>query len=120
MVAESELDAILIHQAAGELITVLGLGSASARPDLRTAEQLKRVRTILIALDKDRAGADNTKWWLDHFRQAVRWTIPVGKGKDPGEYHQGGGGLRLWVRAGLWVDDQGRALDNQGRVMAKG
>jgi hypothetical protein len=100
VVVESDLDALLIWQAAGDLVTVMALGSAQARPDQQALRTLENAKEILVALDVDDAGAKEAwQWWSEHFGQARRWP-PVG-GKDPGEMVQTGVDVRLWVQAGL-------------------
>jgi DNA primase len=100
VVVEAELDAVLLHQEAGDLVAVVALGNSSSRPDVAAAELLGRARLILVALDADRAGAREAwGWWREHYAQARRW--PPVQGKDPGEMQAAGVDLRLWVRAGL-------------------
>jgi hypothetical protein len=106
MVVESELDAILLHQEAGELVGIMALGNAQARPDVAAAELLSRAELILVSLDADRAGAKEAwTWWADHYSQARRW--PPVQGKDAGEMLAAGVNLRLWVQAGLLEYGQG-------------
>ena len=57
IIVESELDALLLSQEAGDLVGVVALGSAQAKPDKKTHEILKRASLILVALDADEAGA---------------------------------------------------------------
>lgn len=100
VVVESELDAILLHQEAGDLAAVVALGSASIRPDRATAAILDQSETILLALDADDAGAKSAwGWWREHYPSAKRW--PTIQGKDPSEARQNGLDLRAWVMAGL-------------------
>jgi DNA primase len=100
MVMESSLDAILIHQVAGDLVTTMALGSAQIRPDEVATAILRQAETILVALDADETGAKAAwQWWGQHFKQARRWP-PVG-GKDPGEMQTAGVNIRSWVIAGL-------------------
>lgn len=100
LVVESELDAVLLHQEAGDLVTVIALGSASSRPDQESAAILGRAKTILVALDSDEAGAREAwRWWKSRFPNAVRW--PVIEGKDPTEAKANGLDLRSWVLAGI-------------------
>ena len=100
IVVESELDAILLHQEAGDLATMIALGSASIRPDQAAAPILHQAGTILLALDADEAGAKSAwGWWHEHFPKAKRW--PTINGKDPSEARQNGLDLRAWVKAGL-------------------
>jgi DNA primase len=97
---ESELDGLLLYQEAGDLVNVVALGNAQARPDQEAADLLKRSRLILTALDADQAGATEAwRWWKDHYPRAHRW--PPIEGKDPGEMFAAGVNLRAWVQAGL-------------------
>lgn len=103
IIVESELDALLIHQEAGDIVTTIALGSAQARPDATTAEILKAADTILLALDEDDAGEKEVwRWWKNHYPQALHWPVPIGK--DPGEAFQAGLDIRAWVQAGLNAD----------------
>lgn len=100
IVVESEIDAILLHQEAGDLAHVVALGSVSIRPDRATAAILDQSGTILLALDADEAGARSAwGWWHEHYPNAKRW--PTIRGKDPSEARQNGLDLRAWVMAGL-------------------
>lgn len=100
LVVESELDAMLLQQEAGDLVSVGALGNAQTRPDQQAADLLSQSRLILVALDADRAGAQEAwRWWKDHYHQAHRW--PPIQGKDPGEMFAAGVNLRAWVQAGL-------------------
>ncbi|NLI32046.1 MAG: hypothetical protein GX422_04575 [Deltaproteobacteria bacterium] len=100
LVVESDLDAMLIWQEAGDLVTVVSLGSAQARPDQEALRTLQNAKEILVALDMDDAGAKEAwQWWNQRFAQARRW--PPIAGKDPGEMFQAGVDPRLWVQAGL-------------------
>jgi len=100
VLVESELDALLLHQEAGDLVTVVALGNAQTRPDQEAADLLQQSRLILVALDADPAGAKEAwRWWQDHYRQARRW--PPIQGKDPGEMWAADVDLGLWVQAGL-------------------
>jgi len=100
ILVESELDAILLHQEAGDLVTAISLGSSDTKPGRVFYERLKQADKILVSLDSDEAGATSTwKFWMMHFSQATRW--PVIKGKDPTEAYLNGLNLRKWVRAGI-------------------
>lgn len=100
VVVESDLDAILLHQLAGDIVTVVALGSAANKPDCRIMKMLEKARVILVALDNDEAGIKATYgWWLPCFPNARRWLVP--NGKDPGEGYQSGLDLKIWVQAGL-------------------
>jgi hypothetical protein len=100
MVVESELDAILIRQEAGNLVTVVALGNASTRPDKDTHDHLGRANRILVSLDADDAGAREAwRWWPHHYPNVTRW--PCVSGKDPGEMWKAGINIRCWVEAAL-------------------
>jgi DNA polymerase I len=100
IVVESELDGILIEQEAGDLVTVVVLGSAQNRPDSVVMAKLRDSRLVLLALDNDKAGVQSSyKWWMRMVPAAKRW--PVLKGKDPGESFQNGVSIRDWVIAGI-------------------
>jgi hypothetical protein len=99
VVVESELDAFLLWQEAGDLAGVIALGSAQTKPDQETNRTLQKASLLLIALDSDEAGAKESLWWKRIYRNAKRWPVPVGK--DPTEAAQAGLDLRGWVKAGL-------------------
>jgi len=100
ILVESELDAILLDQEAGDLVSITALGSSEIKPDTIFYEQLKQADRFLVSLDTDKAGADSSwKFWMEHFPQAIRW--PVIKGKDPTEAYLNGLNLRKWVIAGI-------------------
>jgi len=99
IITESELDGLLLHQEAADLITVIALGSATARPDPETFHALKRARLILFNLDYDKAGIDAARLWMQTFRTVKAWPTPTEK--DPGEYHAAGGNIRAWITAGI-------------------
>ena len=99
VLVESELDAILLSQEAGDLVGVIALGNAQARPDKEAMAALSKCKLILVALDADNAGAKEAwKWWDKHFSTARRWP-PIAK--DPGEMFQQGVDLRIWIKAGI-------------------
>ena len=101
LILESELDAILCSQLAGDLCAVVALGSVTIRPDSETDKLLWNASTILNSLDYDAAGAAQAwKWWPSVYGSRVkRWPVPVGK--DPGEAQTLGINLRTWILTGL-------------------
>jgi DNA primase len=108
IVVESELDGILCHQEAGDLVATLALGSSTVRPDRRSAELLNSAGGILVSLDLDPAGATQAwRWWMDKFDRAIRWSPLPGYGKDPTEMRRAGINIRGWIEAGI-ADAQGR------------
>jgi len=105
MVVESELDALLLHQEAGDLVSVIGLGSAVIRPDKET-QQILKDSTIFVSLDTDEAGRQNFyQYWLKEYKNAIHWPVPVGK--DPSDAYQQGLNIRVWIEAGIaYADNQ--------------
>ena len=111
VVVESELDGILLDGKAGDLVGVVAMGNASAKPTETCHALLSRALHLSISLDSDAprhnpatgktesAGAQGSLWWLKQYRTAVR--VPVIGGKDPGDAFQAGVDLRAWVLAGL-------------------
>ncbi len=99
-IVESDLDAILISQEAGDLVSAVSLGSVSLRPDAETHLYLKAAGIILLSLDYDEAGKKESKWWCGQYGAKVkRWPTPAGK--DPGEAYKAGVNIREWIKAGL-------------------
>jgi DNA primase len=99
LVTESELDGLLLHQEAADLVTVLALRGKDPSPDPETFHALKRARLILFNLDYDKAGIDAARLWMQTFRTVKAWPTPTEK--DPGEYHAAGGNIRAWITAGI-------------------
>jgi len=100
ILVESELDTILLHQEAGDVVTAIALGSSETKPDRVLYERLKEADKILVSLDSDEAGANSSwRFWMEYFPQAIRW--PVIKGKDPTQAYLNGLNLRKWVCAGI-------------------
>ena len=97
-VVEGELDQLLIHQEAGNLVGVIGLGSCTQLPDPALNSRLMTIKSIIVALDNDPAGDSASEFWArdSAFR---RWS-PV-SAKDPGEMFRAGISIRAWIEEGL-------------------
>ena len=102
IVVESELDAWLLYQDAGDLAGIVALGSAQGKPDTRTHEALKAAELILVSLDSDNAGAKAAwSFWAETYGAKVkRW--PSVKGKDASEARLKGLDLKSWVASGIF------------------
>ena len=112
VVVESELDAVLVAQEAGDIITVAAMGSVSSKPDIKLHELLQTMPLVLVAFDYDKAGASAWPWWQKHYCKATVW--PVADGKDPTEAFKRGMSIRAWIKAGVPVCailDAARAAD---------
>jgi len=100
MVVEAELDGIMLHEQAGDLVHVLALGSSSAKPnDPDVLASLDSAVSILLSLDFDQAGQKATAWWQERYSAAEYWPVP--EGKDPGDAYQAGINIREWILDGL-------------------
>lgn len=99
VVVEAELDAMLVHHAAGDLVGALAVLTNRGRPDATAHTALQSAASILVALDYDGPGADGWAWWRETYPQAKRWPVPAGK--DPGDAFKQGEDLRAWILAGL-------------------
>lgn len=99
IVVESELDAIAVASAAGDICSVIATGSAQTMPRGEAEEILKTAKRILVSLDSDPAGASYFRIYAERYPQARPWPVP--QGKDPGEAFYLGVDLRSWVAAGF-------------------
>jgi hypothetical protein len=102
MIVESELDAIVVNQEAGDLVNVAAMGSSSMRPDLELHKLIIRSAQVLVALDTEdsMAGAKAAwKWWGERYPSSLR--CPIVKGKDPSAAMKNGLDLRMWIEAAL-------------------
>jgi len=101
VIVESELDGLLLQQEASDLVCIMAMGSVSARPDKVCHDILKRSSLILVALDADGPGAQQSwKFWPETYGNKVkRWPVPIGK--DPSDACKAGLNIREWIRAGL-------------------
>lgn len=94
MLLESELDALLVYQSAGDLIIPVATEGTSGARHLYWISHLAAPSSILISYDADDAGDHAAKWWQAHLPHARRWRPLV---KDPGEMHRMGISIRDWV-----------------------
>jgi len=112
VVVESDLDAFMVRWQCRDLdVSVIPLGTCSAKPKGWAMQALQQALAILIAHDfeprhnektgkPENPGGQGARWWLQQFPRATRWPVP--NGKDPGEYYQDhNGDIRTWVLAGL-------------------
>jgi len=101
IIVESELDAWLCCQEAGDLAGVMAMGAAGMKPDQNAHALLLGASLILNGLDADEAGARYAwKFWPETYGQKViRWPVPIGK--DPSDAWQRGLNIRAWIEAGL-------------------
>ena len=93
VICEGELDAILLHQEAGDLVDVVAIGSKSASPAVPCLGRLIGASRWLLALDLD-ADPEAAKWgeWSERVKRAK----PL-QGNDLTDFWREDGDLRRWV-----------------------
>lgn len=74
VVVESDLGAMALAAAAGDLLAAYAVGNSSAKPDADSCEFLRQMAVLLIATDFDKAdakgnrpGTKAARWWLENF-----------------------------------------------------
>ena len=99
VIVENELDAWLLHETVGDLVTVVALGNAQAKPDIETDKLLQDTPVILISIEADNRTKASWIFWRDNYA-AKRW--PAIKGKTLSDARLNGLDLRSWGIAGLF------------------
>lgn len=95
LVLESEIDALLIQQEAGDLVYCVALGGSTKLPNDQTEQLLRNTSMILFLPDFDQAGAIAWSKWKKLFANMQRILTPCEK--SAGDYYQNGGDLRKWL-----------------------
>lgn len=101
IIVESELDAVLLWQEAGDSVTPIATGGAMGKPDKPIIEILSQAQKLLVSLDRDQAGKRMARNWLTTFSPALEWPIPKTFGKDHTEAMINGLDLSQWLKTGL-------------------
>lgn len=99
VILESELDAMLVQQFAGDVCCPIALGSTSKRPDQLCHKLLTDAPLILFAIDVNQTGATAFRWWRKIYPGIIIW--PPLAAKTPGDVLNMGGDLRRWVLDGV-------------------
>lgn len=94
VIAEGELDALLLGQELAGLAPVVTLGSAGDRPRPAALSAMLGARPWLVAPDSDEAGDASAGHWLAHYDRCRRVRPPAGK--DWTESREAGIDLRAW------------------------
>jgi hypothetical protein len=98
VLVESTLDAIAIHQEAGDLITPVVTGTTSARSP-KWIIKLFGCAPHLLSYDNDAGGNAPRDHWYDSLKpDAIVWLPEV---DDPAAMLEYGCDLRAWIKAGL-------------------
>jgi len=101
MILESELDAPLVAQEAGEHVGVLGMGTTGTKLNPLMIHYLTaKIPVNLISLDNDKGGREKTTALMKHLPNAIDWPVPEKHGKDPGEAWNRIS-LQAWVKSGF-------------------
>lgn len=95
LILESEIDALLIQQEAGDLVYCVALGGSTKPLDAQTDQLLRRTPLILFLPDFDKAGAIAWEKWRRLFTNIQRILTPCEK--SAGDYYQHSGDLREWL-----------------------
>lgn len=95
LIVESELDAILIQQFAGDLVYCVALGGSTKPIDKDTKELLDRTPTLLFCPDFDVAGKKAWDKWKRLFPNTRILLTP--ETKSAGDAHLEGLDLREWI-----------------------
>ncbi len=98
VVVESEFDAMLLQQEAGDVCSCIALGGLG-KPDLETHHLLSGCPLVLFALDFDEPGKKAYSFWKSAYSKLRAWPVPITK--SPGDALLAGVNLRQWVLDGL-------------------
>ena len=95
IVVESEIDALLIQQEAGDLVYCVALGGSTKPLDFDTDQLLRHTQLILFCPDFDVAGKVAWDKWKNMFFNIHIIITPEGKGA--GDAYISGVNLRNWI-----------------------
>lgn len=100
VLVESDLDAMLLWQEAGNFCLPVALGSCSTRPSKEYHSKLRKASKILYSLDWDEAGKKAYEYWRS-FPNLKPW--PAANGKSIGDDFIAGVKLLAWVSQGVQI-----------------
>jgi hypothetical protein len=95
---EGELDACIVQQWAGDLVTPVATGSTSGSRRIPWLARLALAPRVLVAYDNDTPGELASHFWIDALTNAVRWR-PYWA--DANRMAQDGADVRAWILAGM-------------------
>ena len=96
-IVEAELDALLLWQAAGDLVDIVALAGAGRTLPAQWLARLLPYTRIFAAMDTDKAGTLNATRLAALSARVTAVRVP--EGNDVTEYHQASGDVRAWVMA---------------------
>lgn len=95
VLCEGEFDALLLKQEAGDRLTAVTLGSASARLTPRWLPHLLAIEQLFITYDADEAGQRGATYLGSMLPHAQRLSLPMGN--DITDFYLRGGDLQEWI-----------------------
>jgi DNA primase len=99
LILESELDALLIQQEAGDLVFSVALGGSTKPLDAYTDQLIRKTAIVLFLPDFDKAGAVAWVKWKKKFQGIHRILTPLEK--SAGDAFLAGINLREWISDSL-------------------
>jgi DNA primase len=103
ILVESEFDALLLQQQAGDLVFAIANGGSRKPLDASTDHLIRKTQKILLCPDDDNGG-DFLQNLLEVYQNMILWPAPIGK--SPGDalkYHRID--LRSWIIQGIYSDN---------------
>jgi DNA primase len=97
MLVEAALDALAVHQVAGDLVAAVAVGTTGARR-VRWIMRMAQAPAVLLSFDADDGGATPTRYWSEVLEGTVPWPPYY---DDPAAMLRDGMDVRAWVEAGL-------------------
>ncbi len=98
VLVEGEIDALTVHQEAGDLVTVAATGSVSGARAEQWRALLAQAPLVLLAFNADVQGDEGAEYWLKQLPNARRWRPLV---DDVNTMHQRNFPIHRWVEIGL-------------------
>ena len=110
IMVEGAFDALVVYQAAGDLVTPVATLSTSGARRPRWFAALAQAPLLLLAFDADEAGQTASDYWRGVFPRARVWPPTAG---DPSDMwmRDGDVGLRRWVCQGLGAAMEDDAIE---------
>jgi len=99
IIVESELDAMLVEQEAGNVCNSAALGGVSKKPDEYLHSILMKAPLILFSLDYDEAGIKAFAWWKKQYKTLSIWVTPFEK--SIGDAFLKGLDIKTWISLGI-------------------
>jgi DNA primase len=101
---EGEFDALVVQQEAGDRATTVATGSTMRARHLKWIARLAATPFVLVAYDRDPAGDEAARFWIEALPNAVRWRPYWGK--DATDMAGDHNSIRSWLEAGIKAAQQ--------------